>query len=573
LEPKRRDTEFLFYRSRWITALLQNRLADVPAAFDADFNQIVPADQLAARYDACEKLTPAALYAMWRAYLFDEPELARYLEIGRRHKARIVRDAAVMIDELRAGRKQLGAISDWSATLAAFRAFDLDPRRAEERKREAAERAAAEQRAKALANSDLDALEPSRWHELAWKWLHNGIAHRQLLARLDATSPTAAQLAEIDALRDLDRNARGLALARIADELSPELEAVLAGVLVRDDTLADALPVFADRDGEDEAPGWAAIDRALAPTYKATEPHAHFGTVLPYSLGGNDPIHGISAYPRHEPVPHWHFVTYGFTELFRKDNDDQATSGYGFELTFRLARSLAEDQPPMWALNFLQNLGRYVFGSGNSFAAGHKMGLNSPIALDRDTRITAICFADDPELGDIDSPHGAARFVQIVGITDDEYRLIQEWSTPGLLEILSRHLPFLITDLERASVLDEPAVAALVRDRVAREGSSEGLTFAGELQLATGAGQLRIEIGALYAVTLPRAMRGRIRHGRGYELRGHQAVLRLEPGETPVFRAEGSEVVLEVTPALAAEIEAALDDGIAGTYRFPSWDR
>ena len=147
-------------------------------------------------------------------------------------------------------------------------------------------------------------------------------------------------------------------------------------------------------------------------------------------------------------MPHWHFVTYGFTDLFHKETDDPEVSGFGFELTLRLARDPAtRTTPPAWALNFLQNLGRYVFGTGNRFAAGHKMGLNGPIALEHDTQITAICFADDPELGEFSSEFGAARFVQVVGITDDEYRLIQEWSTAGLVEILREQLPYLVTDL------------------------------------------------------------------------------------------------------------------------------
>jgi tetratricopeptide (TPR) repeat protein len=242
-------------------------------------------------------------------------------------------------------------------------------------------------------------------------------------------------------------------------------------------------------------------------------------------------------------------------------------------LTFRLARGAAEAEPPSWALNFLQNLGRYVFSTGNAFAAGHKMGLNGPIALDHVTQITAICFADDPELGELSSLLGKARFVQIVGITDDEYRLIQEWSTTGLIDILTQRLQLLVTDLGRGSVLADPATSAVVRDRVDREGSSEDLTFAGELAFDLGGGHVRIELGALYAVTLPRAMRGRIRHGRHYELRGRNATLRLEPSETLGYRHEGNDLVLEITAALASELEAALRDGLAGTYPFAAWHR
>jgi hypothetical protein len=83
---------------------------------------------------------PTALYAMWRAYLFDEPELEQLLEAGRAHPGRLARDAAKLIDELRGGRTRLGKIGDWPRLLARFRALDLDPRRELERAREARER-------------------------------------------------------------------------------------------------------------------------------------------------------------------------------------------------------------------------------------------------------------------------------------------------------------------------------------------------------------------------------------------------------------------------------------------------
>jgi suppressor of fused len=225
----------------------------------------------------------------------------------------------------------------------------------------------------------------------------------------------------------------------------------------------------------------------------------------------------------------------------------------------------------MWVFNFLQNLGRYVFGTGNRFAAGHKMGLNGPIALDHDTKITAICFADDPELGEIRSEFGKARFVQIVGITDDEYRLIQEWSTHGLVDALREKLPMLVTDLGRSSILDDPTTAARIERRVAAEGSSEDLTFAGELSIETDNGRLRLELGALYAACLPRAMRGRIRHGRPYELRGREVTLQLQPGKQAGYRYVKDKLVLTLTQELANELEAALRTNVVGSYRFTPW--
>jgi suppressor of fused len=608
-EPVRRDTEFFFYRSRWITALLKHdggvRMGGLADLFMADFNQVISPEQLPARIEACERFIPTALYSMWRAYFFDEPELPRYLEVGRSHAARLVRDSARLIDELLAGRNELGTIRDMRAYLHELRALGLDPRRAAQHKAEADARAMAEAAHEAQVVAALDKTPAEQWPELAWRWIGDGVAHRVLVERLERTPPHAAQLAALGALGALGRlgdDERATALPRLAAELSPELEAVLIGSLVRNDPLERVLArpddedddedggedgdedgdedggEDGDEDGDsggddgDRAPGWDAIDAALSPLYGDVEP-LHYGTVIPYALGGSDPIHGISVYRRETPVPHWHFVTYGFTDLFDKETDDPEVSGFGFELTMRLAcdPDAADEDPPPWALNFLQNLGRYVFGTGNRFALGHKMGLNGPIALEHDTQITAVCFAEDPELGEFASEHGAARFLQVVGITDDEYALVQEWSTTGLLEILARRLPFLVTDLGRASVLADPELAAEIERRVAQEGSSEQMSSAGELRLETDDGALTIELGALYAAALPRAMRGRIRHGRGYELRGRDVTLRLEPAEREGYsRADGG-VVLELTQELARELEARLRPGLGGTYRFGTW--
>src|SRR4051794_12147157 len=108
----------------------------------------------------------------------------------------------------------------------------------------------------------------------------------------------------------------------------------------------------------DESPGWDAIDAALRPLYGDTEPY-HLGTVVKWALGGPDPLDGISVYARTEPVPHWHFISYGMSELYAKESGDPDESGWGFEFTFRLARDPADREPPVWAANLLQNLGRY----------------------------------------------------------------------------------------------------------------------------------------------------------------------------------------------------------------------
>jgi hypothetical protein len=53
-------------------------------------------------------------------------------------------------------------------------------------------------------------------------------------------------------------------------------------------------------------------------------------------LGGNDPLDGISVY---DGGDFWHFVTYGFSDLYEKETKDPEWSGFGFELTMKLKKT------------------------------------------------------------------------------------------------------------------------------------------------------------------------------------------------------------------------------------------
>ncbi len=226
-------------------------------------------------------------------------------------------------------------------------------------------------------------------------------------------------------------------------------------------------------DGESEARGWDAIDAALKPLYGDTEPH-HVAPVLPAMLGGNDPLQGISAYrSTHGGTRHWHFVTYGFSELYEKETDDPQVSGYGFEMTVRVVDPKHVDEPPPWVFSLLQNLARYVFRSGNVFEPNHHTTLNGPIALVRDTKLVAAAFARDPELAEeLATPNGKLQFVQLVGLTQDEYDAVRDWDTEKLLAVFREKNPALVTDLARGSYLDDAAVKQRAGDGAAQDGSS-----------------------------------------------------------------------------------------------------
>lgn len=128
----------------------------------------------------------------------------------------------------------------------------------------------------------------------------------------------------------------------------------------------------------------------------------------------------------------------------------------------------------------LQNLARYVYETGNVFSPGHSMDLFGPIREGSDTAIRAAMFYNDPELEDFLGPFGHVRFLQIVGITEDERAAIRTWDATAVAPILSEHLPLLVTDLGRRSLLSHPEV-----DRAIVEGRTKNGSSLGALRIST----------------------------------------------------------------------------------------
>jgi suppressor of fused-like protein len=323
---------------------------------------------------------------------------------------------------------------------------------------------------------------------------------------------------------------------------------------------------------DDAAPGWDAINTALRPIYGDREPK-HCGTLVKWMLGGPDPLDGISAYSRTDGVRHWHFVTYGLSELYTKESEDLERSGFGFELTFRLATTLEETDPPMWAMNFLQNLARYVFQTGNVFAPGHHMTLNGPIAVDAQTDITAVVFAADPELPSIDTPHGRVEFVQIVGITHDELESAQSWNSARFTELFQKSNPLLITELGRTSLLRDAELAQRIAEGIERDGSSMGELYVSLARWTLTNGQTRLRLGAMAAAGMKKQLAGRIPHGRPLLLLGASddadAVISIRPGDEPSLSVaeDGGFLVIQLPANLAREMSETLR-AERGEYRW-----
>ncbi|MEZ4236618.1 MAG: suppressor of fused domain protein [Myxococcota bacterium] len=315
-------------------------------------------------------------------------------------------------------------------------------------------------------------------------------------------------------------------------------------------------------DDELEAPGWDAILGALQGIYGGREPDAHYGTLIPYALGGPDPLRGISVY-RTDAFgrPQWHYVTFGFTDLYEKEGDDPAVSGYGFELSLRLARG-DEAEPPQWPLGVLQSLGRYVFQTGNRFGRGDHASF--PFG-DGERAFDGAGFGTDRELpAAVDSPNGRFLFLALVGLYEDELDALRSWNGDKALAVIDSLDPGLVTTLGRASWASNPRFAAAVAEGVAQDGSSMGHLPFPELRVSGRT----LTMPAFRRDLFLQALRNRLPHGRRLDVWADEdRLVRFEPGPAWAVQEEDSLLVVAVPPdmdALAAAVDGAAPiDGLS----------
>ena len=203
--------------------------------------------------------------------------------------------------------------------------------------------------------------------------------------------------------------------------------------------------------------GWDAITETFESIYPGQTDPLHYRPIISYMLGGNDPLEGVSVY---DGGDFWHFVTYGFSNLYENEdeNEDAQWSGSGFELTLKLKKipsvvlSETEDLEIKNIVGVLQGLARYVFSSGKGFYPYEYIYTKQENGFDAHQQSKLTGFATLPDIaGTIDTPNGKVEFVCIVGLTDKELKSIYEGKQTirEILELLNSDL----TDYSREDVI------------------------------------------------------------------------------------------------------------------------
>ena len=181
---------------------------------------------------------------------------------------------------------------------------------------------------------------------------------------------------------------------------------------------------------KDEFFGWDAITVAFEKLYPGQDNPKHYGTLISWRFGGNDPLPGISIY---DGGDYWHFVTYGLSEVYEKETDNQEISGYGMEFTFKLKKgnsnSEEEEEDEIKGIcSILQSIARITFTQGEVFGTYEYLytGQKEGIDVKMESNITGFITVPEPKCESIDTPNGKVEFVELIGVTDGELQSIMQ---------------------------------------------------------------------------------------------------------------------------------------------------
>ncbi len=314
---------------------------------------------------------------------------------------------------------------------------------------------------------------------------------------------------------------------------------------------------------------WQQVYQGQVPAFRPS--------LLDKQLSGREPLTGIYVFHRPGPNAHWHFITDGFSDPTRKLAEEDDLSGCGFELTMRLKcpRDAEDTSPPEWVFGFLQNLARYVFSTGNLFDEGHYLDLHGPVMPTGRKKLAAIAISHDRGLREASLPTGGVNFLQIFGLTSDEFRSVRAWDTLGFFELIRSFNPQLITELGRSSYLRIPMIKSKIEEGKRREGSSTDFLFVASanwrVQETEAGSRLILYLGANGIEDLREFIPGRVPLGRYLAVVAGNRTVRFEPTAQPAWYVRGDTLVLRLSPKGAITLASNLRPK-AGVYAVPGLD-
>ena len=197
--------------------------------------------------------------------------------------------------------------------------------------------------------------------------------------------------------------------------------------------------------------GWDAITAEFERVYPGQTNPKHYGTLIKWKFGGNDPLDGISIY---DGGDYWHFVGYGLSELYDKESDDPEISGYGMEFTFKLKKEKYENEEGeiRCICGILQTLARLTAKNGEIFLPYEYIytGQTTGIDVRQQSNLTGFICVPDPTVNTLQTPNGKVEFLEFIGMTDAELKTLK---THDSVKEIYEKLGSDVTDYHRESLV------------------------------------------------------------------------------------------------------------------------
>ena len=167
--------------------------------------------------------------------------------------------------------------------------------------------------------------------------------------------------------------------------------------------------------------GFNAIENHFAKLYPKEVNPKHFCPVVAWRFGGNDPLDEIDIYNGDE---YYHFVTFGLSELYEKENKIKDVSGYGMEFTLKLKKDKTINDDTLKDIcEIIQDIARITFTEGELFNKYEYLDFGDNLF---NSNICGFITVPDPLAKSINTKNGKVDFILLVGVTKEELKLLRE---------------------------------------------------------------------------------------------------------------------------------------------------
>lgn len=189
-------------------------------------------------------------------------------------------------------------------------------------------------------------------------------------------------------------------------------------------------PASAAQSGETAQPlGLSSIIHTFEKFYPGQTSPLRLTPEILWEEGGREPLSEVRVY---DGRTYFHLVTCGLSELYEKESDNAAYSGYGLEFTVKLKKEGLGTTPEeingqlRHMADILQSLARQVFSEDRVFTPEEYIELGDGEGLDRNKSSNIVGFITRlDDAGVVETPNGWVKFTELIGVTKAEIQGIK----------------------------------------------------------------------------------------------------------------------------------------------------